>query len=328
MSADKDNINKDRENINGKNIDNEGNSGANKNNENKNNETKKDENKSIKKMSNEKTITVKPNSINKVNFIKDIYHNKRLILSLSKNDFKTKYAGSMLGIIWAFVQPTITIAVYWFVFQMGFRSPGVAEYPFILWLMAGLVPWFYFSEAWVGGTNALTEYNYLVKKVVFDIDILPMVKTISSIFVHIFFTAIVVLLSWAYGYRPDIYTLQLIYYIGCMYVMVLGLSYLTSAVVCFFKDLTQIINIFMQVGVWLTPIMWDINAMLPPKWVKIFKLNPIYYIVDGFRDAILYKRWFFHKIAWTSYFWIFTLIVFWLGRRVFTKLKIHFADVL
>lgn len=263
-----------------------------------------------------------------VGFFKDIYRNKRLIMSLSKNDFKTKYAGSMLGIIWAFVQPTITVAVYWFVFSVGFRSPGVSEFPFVLWLTAGLVPWFYFSEAWAGGTTSLIEYNYLVKKVVFDIDILPMVKTIGSIFVHIFFSAIILILCWVYGYHPDLYTLQLVYYICCTFVLVLGLSYLTSAVVCFFKDLTQIINIILQIGVWLTPIMWDINAMLPPKWGRIFKLNPVYYIVDGFRDSLLYKRWFFEKGVWSLYFWIFTILVFVFGRKVFKKLKVHFADVL
>lgn len=263
----------------------------------------------------------------KTSFAKELFTNKRLILSLAKNDFKTKYAGSFLGIIWAFVQPIITIMVYWFVFHV-LRSPGVAEYPFILWLTAGLVPWFYFSEALNGGTNALIEYSYLVKKVVFKIDILPVVKLISSLFVHIFFTAITMLLCWCYGYHPDLYSLQLIYYIGCMFLMLMGVCYLTSAVVCFFKDLTQIINILLQIGVWMTPIMWDANSMLSPTWARIFKLNPVYYIVDGFRDALLYKHWLIDKPLWTAYFWVFTILMFAIGRALFKKLRVHFADVL
>ena len=97
-------------------------------------------------------------------FVKELYHNRRLIFSLAKNDFKTKFAGSFFGVFWAFVQPVITILIYWFVFSVGFRSGGVADCPFALWLTAGLVPWFFFSEAWNGATNSLMEYSYLVKK--------------------------------------------------------------------------------------------------------------------------------------------------------------------
>ena len=122
----------------------------------------------------------------------EVIHNHKLVFSLAKNDFKTKFAGSYLGVIWAFIQPVVTILVYWFVFQkaMGvgeqpIRSGGSA--PYILWLTAGLVPWFYFSEVLSAGTVVLHEYNYLVKKVVFPINILPVVKAVSSLFVHGFF---------------------------------------------------------------------------------------------------------------------------------------------
>ena len=110
-------------------------------------------------------------------------NNRKLIFSLAKNDFKTRFAGSYLGIFWAFVQPVVTILVYWFVFQVGFRNGTVDEFPFVLWLTAGLVPWFYFSEALMGATNSLLEYSYLVKKVVFNIDILPVIKVLSALFV-------------------------------------------------------------------------------------------------------------------------------------------------
>ena len=105
---------------------------------------------------------------------------RKLIARLSVNDFKTKFAGSYLGIIWAFVQPVIMIFVYWFVFEKGLKPTPVSDaagvaIPFLLWLMAGLVPWFFFSDALSGGTRALLDYSYLVKKVVFQIDILPIV---------------------------------------------------------------------------------------------------------------------------------------------------------
>ncbi len=270
--------------------------------------------------------------LKKINLLIEIcgefFRERALVWSLSKNDFKTKFAGSYLGIVWAFVQPVVTVLVYWFVFQVGLRAGRTSDHPFILWLMAGIVPWFFFSEALSGGTNALIEYSYLVKKVVFKIDILPMVKVISSLFVHMFFILFVIILCWCYGYVPGVHSLQLIYYVICNFVLVLGLVYLTSAVVVFFKDLSQIINIILQVGIWMTPIMWDAGILHSRLLKIIFKLNPMYYVVDGFRDALLGDSWLGNKIIWTIYFWIFAAFMFMAGVAVFRRLRIHFADVL
>ena len=92
----------------------------------------------------------------------ELLQNRKLIMNLAKNDFKTKYAGSYLGIVWAFVQPIVTILVYWFVFSVGLKAGNVSDYPFVLYLVSGIVPWFFFQDALNGGTNALMEYNYLV----------------------------------------------------------------------------------------------------------------------------------------------------------------------
>jgi ABC-type polysaccharide/polyol phosphate export systems, permease component len=262
-----------------------------------------------------------------VSFGKEVIGNHKLIRRLAKNDFKTKFAGSYLGIIWAFVQPVVTVLVYWFVFQVGLRSGNVGEFPFVLWLVAGLVPWFFFSDALNSGTNALLEYNYLVKKVVFKITIIPVVKVISAMFVHAFFAMFTLLLYALYGYLPDLYTLQVLYYSFCIFIFVLGLSYMTSAIVVFFRDLTQIINIILQVGVWMTPIMWNLS-MVPARFLWIFKLNPMYYIVAGYRSALIDKTWFWETYYLTGYFWAVTLAMFGVGVLLFKRLKVHFADVL
>ena len=257
-----------------------------------------------------------------------LIENRKLIWSLSKNDFKTRFAGSYLGIVWAFVKTVVTVLVYWFVFQVGLKAGRTNEYPFVVWLVAGLVPWFFFSEALNGGTNALIEYSYLVKKVVFKISILPIVKVMSAVFVNAFFILFTLVLCSCYGYTPSLYTIQIIYYLICNFLLVLGLSYFTAAIVVFFRDLTQIINILLQVGMWITPIMWDAEHMLSPKLLKIFKLNPVYYIVDGFRDSLLAGVGFWEKPMWTVYFWLFVIIVFSIGVSVFKRLRVHFADVL
>ena len=257
----------------------------------------------------------------------NILHDRGLIFSLAKNDFKTKYAGSYFGIVWAFIQPVIMVLVYWFALDIGLRSGRTMSYPFILWLMAGLVPWFFFAEALGSGTNSLMEYSYLVKKVVFKIDILPIVKVTSAIFIHLFFVAFIVVFQCFYGYYPDLYTLQLIYYILCMYVFILGISYFTSAAVIFFRDLNQIIAIILQVGIWSTTIMWNIKDLMP-RLDNVMKLNPVYYVVSGFRDSLLVKMWFWERPVWTAVFWTTVIILYVFGYKVFQKLKVHFADVL
>ena len=261
----------------------------------------------------------------------EVYQSRKMILKLAKNDFKTKFAGSYFGIIWAFVQPIVTVLVYWFVFEVGFRAGrGTLPVPFVLYLVAGIVPWFFFQEGMVGGTNALIEYNYLVKKVVFNISVLPIVKLISALFVHLFFVCFIMLLYCLYGYLPDWYYLQIFYYTGGLFLLILGLVYATSAVVIFFRDLSQVINIGLQVGVGLTPIMWVAEEQLAgmPVLLNVLRVNPVYYIVSGYRDAFIYKIWFWEKPLWTVYFWCFTAAAFLFGNWVFRRLRIHFADVL
>lgn len=258
----------------------------------------------------------------------DIYRNKDIFWDLVKNDFQARFAGSYFGVFWAFVQPVITMVLYWFVFQVGLRSGNVSDYPFILFLMSGLVPWFYFSEALLGGTNSLLEYGYLVKKVVFEVRILPVVKAVSSIFVHVFFVAFVFVFCIFYGFGVDLYVFQLFYYIACNVFLVIGLSYITSACMVFFRDMIQIVNILLTIGIWLTPIMWNLSDTFSPVLIRIFRLNPVFYIVDGFRDTLLGKKWFWDKPMWTVYFWVIAMLIYMFGIRLFNRVKIHFSDVL
>lgn len=258
---------------------------------------------------------------------KEIVQHRRLVLNLGKNDFKTKFASSYLGIVWGFITPLITIATYWFVFQVGLRSGDVGELPFILWFLAGIIPWFFFSEAFGGATNALSEYSYLVKKVVFKIELLPTVKIVSALFVHSFFLVVIFVVYAAYGYFPSLYNLQLVYYLFCSIVLALGLSFLTSSIVLFFKDINQIIAIILQIGFWFTPIGWPVT-MLSGFWATLFKMNPMFYIVQGFRDSFVDHILFYERPYATLYFWVLCLAILTLGVVTFKKLKPHFSDVL
>jgi teichoic acid transport system permease protein len=121
--------------------------------------------------------------------------------------------------------------------------------------------------------------------------------------------------------------LQIIYYSACLFMFVLALCYTTCSLVVFFKDLSQIINIALQIGMWATPILWDIDGV-GGKWVVILKLNPLVYVVSGYRSAIYGGEWFWQDFFSTMYFWIVTVVLFGIGAAVFKRLKVHFADVL
>ena len=262
----------------------------------------------------------------------ELYQNRRLIWRLSRNDFKKRYAGSYLGTIWAMVPPIVTVAMYWVVFDRIFGSgPQVTytggEVPYVLFLTAGLVPWFFFSDAVMGGMTSLMEYNYLVKKVVFKVSILPIIKVTAAMFVHIGFSVVLVLIAAFYGYTPTVYTLQLFYYTFCEYVFILGLSYATCAIVLFFRDLQNLISIIMQVGMWATPILWNINT-LREKYKPFIKLNPMTYIVEGYRSAVYEQQWFWEHFYSSTYFWIVTALLFVVSALIFKKLKPMFADVM
>ena len=259
-------------------------------------------------------------------FIVHIRESKTLLLSLVRNDFKQQYLGSSLGLIWAFVQPIAMICIMWFVFQVGFKAQPVSDVPFILWLSAGMIPWFFFADSVGQGTNSITGNSYLVKKVVFRVSILPLVKIISSLYIHIFFVFFLMLMFFIYGYSPSIYWIQLPYYIFCTIVLVIGISWLTSAVNVFFRDMGQIIAIVLQFGFWATPIFWQMS-MVPEKYQWIIKLNPMFYIIDGYRNSFVEHVWFWEAYKITPYF-LTTTILFVLGAIVFKKLRPHFADVL
>ncbi len=265
----------------------------------------------------------------------ELWQSRRLIWKLAKNDFKNRYAGSYLGRVWAFTQPVVTVLLYWFVFghimmadKKELLTTGV-EAPYVLWLTAGLVPWFYFNEALNNGTTSLIEYSYLVKKVVFKISIIPIVKLIAALFTHLFFVCFMLVLYFIYGYKPEIYLIQILYYTFCVFMLALALSYSTCAIVIFFRDLLQIINIALQVGMWATPILWNISYLdQNPLLQRILRWNPVFYIVNGYRNAMFGRTWFWEDMGATVGFWVLTALLFFLGAHIFRRLKVHFADVL
>lgn len=212
-------------------------------------------------------------------------------------------------------------------FQVGFKSAPVENAPFILWLIAGIIPWFFISEVLAVGTNAILENSFLVKKIVFRVSLLPVVKILSALIVHIFFIGFMLGMFFYYGFSINLYWLQLLYYLFSLVILLLGVSWFTSSIVVFFRDLSQIIAMILQFGFWMTPIFWNLS-MIPEKYQWLFKINPIYYITQGFRDSLIENIWFWEKPKETVIYWLITIIFFFGGSIVFRKLRPHFADVL
>ena len=263
-----------------------------------------------------------------MNTILDCFHNRKMILSLAKNDFKNKFAGSYFGVFWAFVQPIVIVTVYWFVFSVGLKSSPKEDIPYLLWLIAGICPWFFFNDALNAGAMSMFEYSYIVKKMVFKVSLLPMIKILSAAFVHMFFIGLVIVVYCLYGRFPTIFVIQALYYSFCTFMLSLAITYLTSSLAVFFKDLTQIVSIILQFGMWVTPVMYSETNFESPVIQMAFKFNPMYYVVEGYRDSFIRNVGFWEHYNLTLYFWLVTAIIFMLGTVTFKKLKPHFADVL
>lgn len=255
----------------------------------------------------------------------EIYADRRLLIDLSIKDMKKRFSGTYLGLVWGLLQPLMTIIVYWAVFQFGFRSGDVGEIPFVLWFISGIVVWLFISEVFSNASNSFLEYNYLIQKVKFNVNILPLVKICSGFYIHLLFLLLVLGICAVFGYFPNLMLLQIIYYMIATITLVFGMSLLTSSVMVFFRDLNQIINIILLIGMWSTPIAWDMGYF-SEKVQNILKLNPFYYLVEGYRDSILGRKWFWERPVLGLYFWFVTFLFLIIGTNFYVRLRPHFAD--
>lgn len=259
--------------------------------------------------------------------LKYIIKNKKIIWSLVKNDLKKRVAGSFLGKIWLFFNPLITILVMWFVFSIGFRTQPVEGVPFVVWISCGMIVWMFFSESITSMTNSLNEYNFMLKQMQFRAEIIPILKIFSSTVVFIFLNIALLIVSLFYNFKINIYLFQLIYYYICLVYLITGLGLIFSSLRVFIKDISEVVGTLLQLGFWYTPIFWNLN-LVSKEYRIFFEINPIYYIIQGYRDTYIYKIWFWEKPREMMVFFIISTIIFVIGKFIFTKLKQQFNDVL
>jgi len=261
-----------------------------------------------------------------INFGVMLWQRKRMILELAHRDFISEHSGTMLGVFWNYAQPLILVFVLTVVFTFGLRQNPAGNVPFVVFLITGLIAWQFFAQTWGNLTGIISAHTFLVRKGDFPLAILPLAKMLSDLVPHVMLVALSVLIACFHGIFPGLYVLQVFYYLAGLLCLLLGLGWLTSAVSLFIKDVSHFVNVLVQFGFWLTPIFWDVN-MVPPKYLWLFKLNPAYYIVSGYRDSLIYGIGFWEKPHQTVYFWIVTLLILIIGATVFRRLKPHFGEV-
>ena len=260
-------------------------------------------------------------------FIQLLIGQRHLIRSFARRELRNQYVGSFLGVIWTFIHPLVMILVFWFVFSYGLRVKPMNNVPFVVWLTAGMAPWFAFADILNSSAISVIGNANLIKKTLFPSEILPVIRIVCGLVIHGVFLAVLLGLIFFQRMPLSLYYFQSLYYLLCLCVFVIGLGWAASALNVFIRDVAQIVGVFMQVGFWATPIFWDINIM-PPKVQFLLKLNPMFYIIQGYRESFIYFVPFWKHPWQTLYFWSLALLAFAVGALIFQRLKPQFADVL
>jgi lipopolysaccharide transport system permease protein/teichoic acid transport system permease protein len=246
---------------------------------------------------------------------------------MAKRQLAAQYVGSLLGFLWTFINPMVLIGVFWFVFSVGFKAQPVQNVPFVVWLTAGMAVWNLFADIVNRAPDSVISNANLIKKTIFPSQILPFVSIISSLITHIIFLLLLCILMLSYKMTFSWYFFQSLYYLMCMIILSLGLSWAAAALNVFVRDVGKIVAVVLQVGFWATPIFWHID-MMPSAYHSVLKLNPMFYIVQGYRDSFIDFVPFWEHGLLTVYFWCVALFIFMMGAFIFKELKPQFADVL
>lgn len=262
-------------------------------------------------------------------FIKSVIKNKKLIWQLGRNDFKNRFANTSLGAIWGFLQPFVFMLTYAIVFQFILKIGSSGDYPYVVWYFPGMAIWQWINDTIMSASNSIRNYSYLVKKVVFPVDIIPMISMVASSFVGLFLILVAAIICVIYGYFPNIG--MLIYVVFAGFCFMIALTRFTSAVTTVVPDFSNLLGIVMQLCFWFTPIIWNLSRVIGhPIIYQIMKCMPFTYLVTTLRQAFIGEEniVFGSYGAYTIIFWGITIVMFIFGNSVFKRTKKDFADVL
>lgn len=264
-----------------------------------------------------------------VEIIKDHWQYRQQVFKLAIADLKKTYSGAALGWAWAIIKPAVTIFVYWFTFSIGLRAgKPVNGYPFFLWLISGVIPWFYMNDMITGGTNSIRRYSYLVTKMKFPIATVPTFVSISKFLVHIVLVIIMIFIFIGMGYTPTIYILQLPFYMLLNFIFFTVFSLASGLFASMSKDYANLIKSIITAIFWLSGIIYNINNIDIP-WLKsLLMINPVTFLVQGYRNCFINQVWFWEQPKRLMYFIIITIIMLIIGIWAYRRLRKEIPDVL
>lgn len=260
--------------------------------------------------------------------LKEQILNMHLIFRIGLYEMKSQYQMHYLGRIWQFLNPLVLVSVYWFVFGLGIRGGSpVGETPFFLWLLTGLIPWLYISPTIAQASNSIYSKIAMVSKMNFPVSVLPTIKMFSNSIPFLILLIITFCITIIYGEFSGLYLIQLPYYLISMYMLIFAITILTSSLAAIVRDVQNLVQAIMRIMFFLLPIVWSVDS-LPGNLATILKLNPFYYLIEGFRHTLIGGEWFFDDITYSIYFWLLTMIILLIGSTMHLKFRNKFVDYL
>lgn len=251
------------------------------------------------------------------------------IVKLAKSSIVKQYSGTMLGGAWAIIRPAIFISIYYIAFSSGLRvSKPVGEYSYFLWILTGLIPWFYVRDVFVGGAASIRKYKYLVTKIRFPISVIPTIESLAALFTNVILVIIMLLIFILSGKMPDAYWLQLPLYMLMMFMFFTSWSLFAGLLAAMSKDFLQLIKSITMALFWLSGIFFRADRVTNPIMHKMLLINPITTIVGGFRNSLIYKVWFWEDWRRLILFFVVYVIMVAISIFVYRRLKNDVMDVL
>lgn len=256
------------------------------------------------------------------------WNNRQRMLRLASYELKSQNYGTMFGSLWNFLNPALQIFTYWFVFAIGLRQEAPKEgVPYIIWMIAGLIPWFFISTTLQTSTNSIYSYAGILKRMKFPLAIVPVKTVFAQFFAHLLAMLVVFVVMICAGVSFTIKNLQLVYFMFCSICFLVAFSLMFSAVTVLFKDFQKILGSIIRLLFYITPIVWNTDS-LPENLKNVLKLNPLYYLVEGYRESLISPYGLWHHKEEMCYFWIVTIILFLFGCKVHVKFRRQFIDLL
>lgn len=245
-----------------------------------------------------------------------------LIWNLTVADLKIKYQSSALGFIWSLLNPLLTMLVLYFVFANFFRFE---QENFALYILVGIIAWRFLANGTSHAMISVVNRPSLVTKIYIPRQILVLSSTLSSFISSTLEFCILIPLLFILGAPITPYILFLPIAHGIFFFIVYGLSLALAALYVYYRDLTQIWDVVIQLGFFLSPICYPIT-LIPPKYLPMYILNPVTVIIETYRNFLIYGLP--PGLPSLAYLVVATCILMIIGRAVFNRLERRFAEVI